>query len=60
MTNLIRKEMQRLLELMDKKWCQNHQEINDMDSETGNTPGSLLEDILQSGSVRPVIIQFVG
>lgn len=49
-------EMQRLLELMDKKWCQNHQEINYIDSETGNTPESLQEDILQSSSVHPVII----
>lgn len=49
-------EMQRLLELTDKKWCQNHQEINDIDSETRSMPESLQEGILQSSSVCPVIV----
>lgn len=53
-------ETQRLLELMDKKWCQNHQEINYINSETRSMPESLQEDILQSSSVCPVIIQFMG
>lgn len=51
--------MQRLLELMDKKWCLNHQDINGIDLEVGNMAENLQEDILQSRTLCPGI-EFVG
>lgn len=60
MADLIRMEKQGLLELTDKKWCLNHQEINGVDSEAGNMAENLQEDVLQSSTVCPRITEFVG